>query len=78
MATAAASACPALQHRAAQSVDTTFRICQYSDESGKQSLYPDGDPDRHQNLIILFTGPLPTFPANFMQIRSQVFLAQSC
>jgi len=22
------------------------------DESGKQSLYPDGDPDRHQNLII--------------------------
>ena len=22
-----------------------------SDESGKQSLYPDGDPDRHQNLI---------------------------
>jgi len=26
---------------------TTFR----SDESGKQSLYPDGDPDRHQNLV---------------------------
>ena len=23
-----------------------------SDESGKQSLYPDGDPDRHQNLSI--------------------------
>jgi len=23
-----------------------------SDESGKQSLYPDCDPDRHQNLII--------------------------
>jgi len=23
-----------------------------SDKSGKQSLYPDGDPDRHQNLII--------------------------
>jgi len=23
-----------------------------SDESGKQSLYPDGDPDRHQNLTI--------------------------
>jgi len=23
-----------------------------SDESGKQSLYPDGDPDRQQNLII--------------------------
>ena len=23
-----------------------------SDESGKQCLYPDGDPDRHQNLTI--------------------------
>ena len=23
-----------------------------SDESGKQSLHPDGDLDRHQNLII--------------------------
>jgi len=22
-----------------------------SDESGKQSLHPDSDPDRHQNLI---------------------------
>jgi len=45
-----ASACRALQRRAAQSVDrpTTFR----SDESGKQSLYPDADPDRHQNLTI--------------------------
>jgi len=32
------------------------------------------DPDRHQNLII---GPLPTFPENFMQIRSGV-VAQSC
>jgi len=30
------------------------------------------DPDRHQNLI-LFTGPLPTFHENFMQIRSEVF-----
>ena len=32
---------------------TTFRIIMYpnSDESGKQSLYPEGDPDRHQNLI---------------------------
>jgi len=37
---------------------------------GKQSLYPDGDPNRRQNLIIiLFTGPLPTYPENFMQIR---------
>jgi len=34
------------------------------------------DPDRHQNLTILFTGPLPNFPENFMQIRSDVF-AQS-
>jgi len=32
------------------------------------------DPDLHQNLI---TGPLPSFPENFMQIRSEVF-AQSC
>ena len=30
---------------------TTFRISN-SDESGKQSLYPDGDSDRHRNLII--------------------------
>jgi len=45
-----------------------------SDESEKQSLYPDGDPDRHQNLVVhLFIGPLPTFPENFMQIRSEVF-----
>jgi len=29
---------------------TAFRISH--DESGKQSLYPDGDPDRHQNLNI--------------------------
>ena len=28
--------------------------------------------DRHQNLIILFTGSLLTFPENFMQIRSEV------
>jgi len=38
-----ASACPALQRPAAQSVDTTFRIAN-SNESGKQSLYPHGDP----------------------------------
>ena len=44
-----------------------------SDESGKQFLYPDGYPDRHQNLIILFIGPLPTFPENFIQILSEVF-----
>jgi len=30
------------------------------------------DPNRHQNLIIFFIGPLPTFPGNFMQIRSEV------
>jgi len=35
------------------------------------------DPDRHQNLIILFIGALPTLPENFMQILSEVF-AQSC
>jgi len=34
---------PALQRPAAQSVDITFCIAN-SDESGKQSLYPDGDP----------------------------------
>jgi len=44
----------------------------------KQSLYPDGGPYRHQNsIIILFIGPLPTFPENFTQICSEVF-AQSC
>jgi len=36
-----ATACPALQHPA---------VSPNIDESGKQSLYPDGDPDRHQNL----------------------------
>ena len=32
------------------------------------------DPDRHQNLIIifLFTGQLPTVPENFIQIRLEV------
>jgi len=44
-------------------------------ETVKQSLYTDGDPDRHQNLIVCC--PLPTFPENFMQIRSKAF-AQSC
>jgi len=62
-------ACSTLQRRAAQSVDTTVSI------SGKQSLYVD--LNRHQNLTFLFTGPLPTFPENFMQMRSEVF-AQSC
>jgi len=38
----------------------------------KQLLYP-GDPDRHQNLIILSTGPLSIFFENFMQIRLEVF-----
>jgi len=41
-----ASACRALQRRAAQSVVTTS-VSANSDESRKQSLYPDGDPDRH-------------------------------
>jgi len=46
-----ARACRALQHCAMQSVDT-LAISPNSDKSGKQSLYPDGDPDHHQNLII--------------------------
>jgi len=71
-----AGACRALQRRAAQSVDTIF-LFPNSDESGKQYLYPDGDPDRYQKFNHLFTGPLPTFHENFMQIRSEVF-AQSC
>ena len=42
-----------------------------SDESGKQSLYPGSEPDRHQNLITCsLHGPLPTFSENFMQILS--------
>jgi len=39
--------------------------------------YPDpwfGSPSKFNRLFI---GPLPTFPENFMQIRSEVF-AQSC
>jgi len=31
---------------------TIFHIS-HSDESGKQSLYPDGDPDRHQNFSVV-------------------------
>jgi len=31
---------------------TPLSLSPNSDESGKQSLYPDGDPDHHQNLII--------------------------
>ena len=50
-----ASACPALQRRAAQSVVIPLSVSPNSDESGKQSLYPDGDPDRHQNLIACST-----------------------
>jgi len=41
---------------------------------GTSYQYRDTDPDLYQNLI---TGPLPNFPENFMQIRSEVF-AQSC
>jgi len=37
----------------------------------------DGDRDRHPKFNQLFTGPLPTFPENFVQIRWEVF-AQSC
>jgi len=31
------------------------------------------DLDCHQNLNCLFISPLPTFPENFMQIRSEIF-----
>ena len=31
---------------------TQLSVSPGSDESGKQSLFPDGDPDRRQNLII--------------------------
>jgi len=41
----------ALQRRAAQSVDTTFRISQKW-RIRKQSMYLDSDPDRYQNLTI--------------------------
>ena len=44
-----------------------------SDASGKQSLHPDGDPDRHQNLVVCSLARLLTFPENLMQIRSEVF-----
>ena len=30
----------------------TLSVSSNSDESGKQSLYPDGDPDCYRNLII--------------------------
>jgi len=35
-----------------------------SDESGKRFLYPDGDPDCHQNLIV-FNWPIAKFPWTF-------------
>jgi len=45
--------------------------------SAKARMDPDhgsGSPSKSNRL---FTGPLPTFPKNFVQIRSDVF-AQSC
>jgi len=42
----------ALQHHTVQLVTTFVSPSTSSDESGKQSLYSDGDPDCHQNLII--------------------------
>jgi len=40
--------------------------------------YADGDPHLRQNLISCSLARCqPTFPENFMQIRSEVF-AQSC
>jgi len=62
----------AVQRRAAQSVDTTFRISQQW-RIRKQSLYPDGDPDRHQKFNQWFIGPLPTVP----KIHANPFFAQS-
>jgi len=52
---------------------------------GTSYQYRDTDPDPYPNPCSrsppkfnhLFTGPLPTFPENFVQIRSVVF-AQSC
>ena len=44
-----------------------------SDESGKHSLYPDGDPDRHKNLT---TCSVPAFREDFMQIHSGAFCAK--
>jgi len=55
----------------------SLSICPNSDESGKQSLYPDGDPDRHQNLIICSLAPLPTFPENFVRFLHKVANSQS-
>jgi len=46
-----ASACHALQRHAAQSV-IPLPVSPNSDKSGKQSLYPDGDVDFHQNVRI--------------------------
>ena len=46
-----------------------------SDESGKQSLYPDGDPDRHQNLITVHW-PIANLPWKFHGNRSEVFCAK--
>jgi len=48
-----------------------------SDESGKQSLHPDGDPDRHQNLIICSLADCQPCPENLVQIYLEVF-AHSC
>jgi len=65
-----ASACPALQHHAAQSVDTAFRISS-SDQSGKKSLYPDSDldfgvdPDHCLDTGIFFQVKLRTVPLAF-------------
>jgi len=55
---------------------TTFRIS-HSNESGKQSLYPDGDPDRHQNLTTCSLAHCRPTLKTIMQICSEVF-AQSC
>jgi len=43
------SACPALQRQLMPLSVSPFNV---KSGIGKQSLYPDGDPDCHQNLII--------------------------
>jgi len=41
----------------------------------KSSPYPDGDPDRQQNLTVCSLA-LATFPENFMQILFEVFFTK--
>ena len=58
-----AGACPTLQRRTAQSVDTTFRISQWWRIRKTIPVFRrwSGSPPKFNHL---FTGPLPTFPEN--------------